>query len=684
MRFATSPAAVPRWARALWAVAALIILAFLIWTLPGVQSRPGFSVFFDGVLQGAGYVALAVLCTVAAVRGRQAHLTWWLVTTAIVLRAIGFVISLSFFSLHDQLPYPSVADVAWVLSSLALIAAVVVRLHELAPRLPKLVVLDGLIAMSIVLGGAIAILADPIITLSAPGTPRNEILVNITYPVLDILQLVAASALVTAVRLHLRRADIVLVTGLVGIAVVDVVYVVLLAEDMWRPGTLLSSFSLVATAVIATAVWWSPQRTAPAPRRIGEPVAATAAPGIVLPAMLSAVAVVGLGVAGAVNAAPLSLVAFSSGIAVAIARAMLTILSDRREAGLVLGAANEDLRRFHALVEASTDFIGVADARGNVLYINPGGKRMLGLPPDGDVTAMHVSQIVSGEGSSGFATRWPLLLKHGTWSGESDLVPVDGTDPIPVAVSTFVIKDPVTHAPFAIATIQHDIRDRRRAEAARRELSEQRARLLTRLVQAQEDERARIAADVHDDSVQALAAVDLRLGVLRRRMVEQAPELVASIDVVQEAITAATGRLRDLLFDLESPVCGGLEEALAEAAEFAFGGTDVRWQLTGDTDIVLPEPDLVTAYRVAKEAMVNARKHAAAKRVAIDVHRERDRVVVSVRDDGRGIGPDDRERPGHRGVATMRDRARLAGGELTLQALDAGGTEVRLSLPSAD
>src|SRR5690242_11529587 len=262
MRFAASSAALPRWARAMWAVTALVILAFLLWTLPGVHPGTGFNAVFDGVLQGVGYVTVAALCIAGALRGRRTTLTWWLVTTGVVLRAIGFVLSLTFLSLHDQLPYPSVADLAWVLSSLALIAAVVVRLHELAPRLPALVVLDGLIAVSIVLGIAIAILADPIGMLSEPGTPHNEILVNITYPVLDILQLVAASALVTAVRLHLRRADIVLVAGLVALTVVDVVYVVLLAERLWRPGTLLASFSLVATAVIATAVWYAPQRAA--------------------------------------------------------------------------------------------------------------------------------------------------------------------------------------------------------------------------------------------------------------------------------------------------------------------------------------------------------------------------------------------------------------------------------------
>jgi PAS domain S-box-containing protein len=683
MRFAAPPAAVPRWVRALQGVAALTILGYLSWTLPGVRRAPGFNALLDGALQGAGYVAVAVLCAVGATRGRRTSVAWWLVSAAIGLRAVGFVLSLSFLGLHHPLPYPSIADLAWVLSSLALIGAIAVRLHEVAPRLPVLAVLDGLIAVAIVLGVAVAVLADPIVTLSAPGMPRSEILVSIGYPVLDILQLVAASALVMAARMQMRRADVVLVCGLAAFTVVDVVYVVLLTEGRWRSGTLLASFSLVATAVIAGAVWWAPARTTPTPRRVGDPPVVTAAPGIALPATLAALAVIALGVAGAVDAAPIALLAFAVGIAVAIVRGVLTIRGDRREAGLVLGAATEDLRRFHALVEASTDFIGVADARGNVLYINPGGRRMLGVRPDQDVTAMTVAQIVSHEGSGGFAARWPMLLDNGTWSGESDLVPVDGTDPIPVAVSTFVINDPVTYEPFAIATIQRDIGEQRRAEAARRDLSEQRARLLTRLVQAQEDERARIAADVHDDSVQALAAVELRLAALRRRLTEQAPDLVQSVAVVQDTITAATGRLRDLLFDLESPVHrAGLEEALAQAAQFVFSGTGVRWQLTGDTDIALSEPDLVTAYRIAKEAMINVRKHAAAHHVVIDVQRGRDHVCVLVRDDGRGIRPEaDRDRPGHRGLATMRDRARLAGGELTVRPLDAGGTEVRLTLP---
>ena len=70
---------------------------------------------------------------------------------------------------------------------------------------------------------------------------------------------------------------------------------------------------------------------------------------------------------------------------------MLTLREDRREATLVIGAASEDLRRFQALVEASNDFIGIADLTGAVVYINPAGRRMIGIAPDRDVTTLTVA-----------------------------------------------------------------------------------------------------------------------------------------------------------------------------------------------------------------------------------------------------------------------------------------------------
>ena len=64
----SSPASVPVWARTGQGLAVLLIAGYLIWTIPGVRPNPGFNVFYDGVLQGAGYAVVAVLCVLAAVR----------------------------------------------------------------------------------------------------------------------------------------------------------------------------------------------------------------------------------------------------------------------------------------------------------------------------------------------------------------------------------------------------------------------------------------------------------------------------------------------------------------------------------------------------------------------------------------------------------------------------------------
>jgi PAS domain S-box-containing protein len=213
----------------------------------------------------------------------------------------------------------------------------------------------------------------------------------------------------------------------------------------------------------------------------------------------------------------------------------------------------------------------------------------------------------------------------------------------------------------------------------------QRNDLMHRLVDAQERERARIAADVHDEAVQSLAAVDLRLGLLERRLEELAPSVVPDVVRIHETVTSVSSQLRHLLFELE-PVGPGalLTDLLEEAAAHVFELSEVDWRLENE-----PNPDeqdlsvtlCTQAVRIAKEAMVNAAKHARASLVTISVTLDDDGVTVQVADDGVGIPPGVRRSPpGHRGISGMRDRAEVAGGRLTI-ASTAPGTTVTVWLP---
>jgi signal transduction histidine kinase len=199
-----------------------------------------------------------------------------------------------------------------------------------------------------------------------------------------------------------------------------------------------------------------------------------------------------------------------------------------------------------------------------------------------------------------------------------------------------------------------------------RSLTESRERALSeRLVEAQDDERARIASDVHDDSIQALAAVDLRLGALRNRLRDRAPDELAGVETAMDAVHGAGVRLRSLLFELETPVLDApLADGLSDTAAQLFEDSGVAWDVEERGRAPLPRQVRVSAYRIAREAMVNALKHAQATRVTVTVDATDRGVEVQVVDDGSGTDDAPSEPSGrrHSGVVGMRDRALASGG----------------------
>ncbi len=350
-----------------------------------------------------------------------------------------------------------------------------------------------------------------------------------------------------------------------------------------------------------------------------------------------------------------------------------------------LQGANAELGRFQALVETSSDFIAIAEMDGSVAYLNPAGRALVGMAPDEDVTTTTIVDYLTPEGlAQSVEVEQPAVRDHGSWEGESTLRRRGG-EPVPVAISSFLMHDLTTGQPLGLATVQRDITRRLAAEQAVQHLSEQRQALLERLVQVQEAERAEIAAEVHDDPVQALAAVDLRLGLLRRRIEEHAPQLLDHILPLQDTVSRASDRLRALLFDLEAPdVARSLVPALEQVAEELYRDVGIESTVTAVDEPQAPVSLRTVAYRIVREALVNVRKHAGASRVHITVGSRDGGLLVEVADDGVGLGSGPtRSAPGHYGVTGMRDRATIAGGEVVFANRPEGGASVTLWLPGA-
>ena len=655
-----------------------VVVAFDISTIPGIRAEPGFAALFDGWFQLGGYVLASLLAANRAARRSTSRGLWVLVAVAIALRALGFLLYVPWIRTLQPQPYPSVADAAWIASQLVLLGALVVRLRARSARLPPPVVLDAITGAAASAALAVALLYRVVVDLNAATSPSATV-VNLAYPVLDVALFVLVLSLLTATGWRPSPARGVLGLGIVIGAVVDSVFLYQVSAGTYRPGTWVAALALTGTGLMALATLLPDDDPPPRPL--------TSQPGLWTPAGFAVVSL-GVLVAGTFRSIPgAALLLATAAIVVAMVRALFSYSRDRQYARYDLAAANEETARFQSLVETSEDFIALAGLDGRVRYVNPAGRALVGLDPDHDVEGMQLADFQTPEGRRlSEEVEQPAVRRHGHWAGESTLRDLRGGAPIPVAVSSFLMRGRVKGEPFVLATVQRDISERLANLDALRRLADERQELLSRLVQAQEEERARIAADVHDDSVQILAALELRLWMVRTQAEQLAPQLVETVDSSLATLSQATARLRELLFNLERPAQStDLASAIDDAAAHVFEGLGIRVEVQGDRSIDLPEGARITAYRIAKEALVNVRKHAQARHVVVGLKRERQGVLVTIDDDGVGIGTEPiRGRPGHRGLSSMRDRATVAGGEFNVAPRPEGGTRMSLWLPERD
>ena len=213
---------------------------------------------------------------------------------------------------------------------------------------------------------------------------------------------------------------------------------------------------------------------------------------------------------------------------------------------------------------------------------------------------------------------------------------------------------------------------------------QEQAKLIGELVAVEEETRRRIAADIHDDTAQAVAAAGLRLDGLIAELTDPAAREAAL--KARGTLGEANVRLRRLLFELRPPALdeAGLAPALELFLADAFHHDGFDWRVDNRLDAEPSPESRAVLYRVALEALTNVRKHARASSVDVVLERRGAGVAVRVRDDGHGFevpSPDAANGRGHIGLLSMRERAEAAGGRFALTSVPGEGTTVDFWMP---
>ena len=234
----------------------------------------------------------------------------------------------------------------------------------------------------------------------------------------------------------------------------------------------------------------------------------------------------------------------------------------------------------------------------------------------------------------------------------------------------------------AICLIASDLSEVKRAEQDARASSEQLRKLAAHLVSVREEERTRIAREVHDELGQSLTAVKMDLAWLARRLPRRNAPMLGRIGSTLELADSIIRSVRRISTELRPSV---LDLGLAAAVEWQVQEFQARTGIQCKVRLLTQEvfaPDVSTAlFRILQETLTNVARHANATRVEVVEQKVRDRLVLRMRDNGRGFDSEDPSISKSLGLLGMRERAAILGGQVNIASAPGKGTTVTAWIP---
>jgi signal transduction histidine kinase len=278
---------------------------------------------------------------------------------------------------------------------------------------------------------------------------------------------------------------------------------------------------------------------------------------------------------------------------------------------------------------------------------------------------------------------------------ETPFIFVTGTMGEEVAIETlkngatdYVLKTRLARLTPAVIRAMREAQerhDRLLAEVQLRESHKQLRSLSVYLQHVREEERTRIAREVHDELGQALTSCKLDASWLAHHLPRQQKELSKKAEKLSTDIDATIQTVRRIATELRPGILDhlGLAAALEWQAQEFQTRTGIRCQVSARLQEPPLDPELTTTFfRIFQETLTNVIRHAEATHVDVHLKEDAARVILEVKDDGRGISQEEISDPMSMGLLGMRERAALLGGDFRIQSLRGGkGTRACVAIP---
>jgi len=337
-------------------------------------------------------------------------------------------------------------------------------------------------------------------------------------------------------------------------------------------------------------------------------------------------------------------------------RHLILDLADRMKVELALRDSEGQLR---AMFENALDSMLLLDNDRRILDANESALRLIGCSID-EMRKRRWDDLVPHERLAGVEDFWAAFLEQGARRGEADIRQSAGNARL-VNFSARANILPGRH----LVTIQ-DVTERREAEDSLRLLSQ-------RLMRLQDDERRRIARELHDSTGQGLAALRMHLDAISAAAPELPPKAKKSLLDAVEVCQTCTSDIRTISYLLHPPLLD--EVGLLPALEWYVAGFSERSGVQVIRDIAEPGKALSTElntalFRIIQEGLANIHKHSQSKQAKLRLWGDEKTIILEISDDGKGIDP---KRVQNRrggvgglgvGITGMRERVRQLGGKI--------------------